>query len=343
MLLKTLTEAFGVSGQEQEVASIIREQVSPYCDKVETDALGNVIAVKSGNEKGPKVMLSAHMDEIGLMVMFIEKSGTLRFRPIGGVDPRVLVSKSVYVGKNRVPGVIGAKPIHLQKREEADKPFDIDGLFIDIGAKDKDEAEKLVKLGDGIIFATKYEDIGNTRAKAKAFDDRVGCAVLARLLMMEKRWNFTIQGVFTAQEEVGGRGAQVASYRLEPDMAMAFEGTTASDVPGSKEHLYSTSLGKGPALTHADASFVADPRIVKRLMEVADAKGIPYQMRELTTGGTDAGRIHLTREGIPAGLVSVPTRYIHSPVSIIDRNDFENAIKLMAAFLDSIQERGLPF
>ncbi len=343
MLLKTLTEAFGVSGQEQEVASIIREQVSPYCDKVETDALGNVVAIKSGDEKGPKVMLAAHMDEIGLMVMFIEKSGTLRFKPIGGVDPRVLVSKSVYVGKNRVPGVIGAKPIHLQKWEETDKPFDIDGLFIDIGAKDKDEAEKLVKLGDGIIFATKYEDIGNTRAKAKAFDDRVGCAVLARLLMMEKRWNFTIQGVFTAQEEVGGRGAQVASYRLEPDMAIAFEGTTASDVPGSKEHLYSTSLGKGPALTHADASFVADPRIVKRLMEVADAKGIPYQMRELTTGGTDAGRIHLTREGVPAGLVSIPTRYIHSPVSIIDRNDFENAIKLMAAFLDSIEERGLPF
>lgn len=343
MLLKTLTEAFGVSGQEQEVAAILREQVSPYCDKVETDALGNLIAIKNGNEKGPKVMLSAHMDEIGLMVMYIENSGTLRFKPIGGVDPRVLVSKSVYVGKDRVPGVIGAKPIHLQKREEADKPFDIDGLFIDIGAKDKDEAEKLVKPGDGIIFATKYQDIGTSRAKAKAFDDRVGCAVLARLLMMDKQWNFTLQGVFTAQEEVGGRGAQVASYSLEPDIAIAFEGTTASDVPGSKEHLYSTSLGKGPALTHADASFVADPRIVKRLMEVADENGIPYQMRELTTGGTDAGRIHLVREGIPAGVVSVPTRYIHSPASIIDKCDFENAIKLMAAFLDSIEERGLPF
>ncbi|HXL04715.1 MAG: M42 family metallopeptidase [Firmicutes bacterium] len=343
MLLKTLTEAFGVSGQEQEVAAILREQVSPYCDKVETDALGNLIAIKNGNEKGPKVMLSAHMDEIGLMVMYIENSGTLRFKPIGGVDPRVLVSKSVYVGKDRVPGVIGAKPIHLQKREEADKPFDIDGLFIDIGAKDKDEAEKLVKPGDGIIFATKYQDIGTSRAKAKAFDDRVGCAVLARLLMMDKQWNFTLQGVFTAQEEVGGRGAQVASYSLEPDIAIAFEGTTASDVPGSKEHLYSTSLGKGPALTHADASFVADPRIVKRLMEVADKNGIPYQMRELTTGGTDAGRIHLVREGIPAVVVSVPTRYIHSPASIIDKCDFENAIKLMAAFLDSIEERGLPF
>ena len=343
MLLKTLTEAFGVPGQEQEIANVIRELVSPYCDSVETDALGNLIAIKNGNEKGPKVMLTAHMDEVGLMVMFIEKSGTLRFKPIGGIDPRVLVSKSVYIGKNRVPGVIGAKPIHLQKWEEADKPFDIDGLFIDIGAKDKEEAEKLVKLGDGIIFATKYEDIGNNRAKAKAFDDRIGCAVLIRLLTMEKRWDFTIQGVFTAQEEIGGRGAQVASYRLEPDMAIGFEGTTASDVPGSKEHLYSTSLGKGPALTHADASIVADPRIVKRLMEVAEAKGIPYQWRELTTGGTDAGRIHLVREGIPAAVVSVPTRYIHSPVSIIDKTVYENAVNLMAAFLDSIEERGLPF
>ena len=342
MFLKTLTEAFGVSGQEREVANIIREHISPYCDVVETDALGNVIAIKNGNEDLPKVMLCAHMDEVGLMVMFIEQSGVLRFKSIGGIDPRVLVSKSVYVGKNRVPGVIGAKPIHLQKREEANKPFDIDELFIDIGAKDKSEAEKVVNLGDGVIFTTQYEDIGTNRAKGKAFDDRVGCAILADLLMT-KKWDFTIQAVFSAQEEVGARGAQVSSYRLEPDIAIAFEGTTASDVPGSKEHLYSTSLGKGAAITHADASFIADRKIVARFIEVANEKDIPYQMRELTAGGTDAGRIHLVREGIPAGVISVPTRYIHSPVSIIDKNDFENTIKLMKAFLDSIEERGLPF
>jgi len=148
--------------------------------------------------------------------------------------------------------------------------------------------------------------------------------------------------VFTVQEEVGARGAQVAAYALEPDLAVALEGTTASDVPGSKEHLYSTRLGKGPALTHTDASLLADMRIVRRLMEVAEARGIPFQLRELAVGGTDAGRIHLIREGIPAGVVSVPTRYIHSPVSIIDKQDFEHTLMLMEAFLDSIDERGLP-
>lgn len=343
MLLKALTEAFGVSGQEQEVREILRNHVHPHCDEVETDSIGNLIAVRRGSKNdGPKVMIAAHMDEIGLMVTFIEKSGVLRFSPVGGIDPRVLVSKAVYVGKNRVPGVIGAKPVHLQKKDEADKPFELDGLFIDIGAKDRDEAEKLVKPGDGAVFATEYSEVGTGRAKAKAFDDRVGCAVAAEILAQDRRWSFTLQAVFTVQEEVGARGAQIAAYRLEPDLALALEGTTASDVPGSKEHQYSTALGKGPALTHTDASLVSDARIVRRLIEVAEAANIPFQFRELAVGGTDAGRIHLIREGIPAAVVSVPTRYIHSPVSIIDKNDFNNAVKLVAAFLDSIEERGLP-
>lgn len=343
MLLKALTEAFGVPGQEHEVRDILRDYVRPHCDEIETDSIGNLIAIKRGTSKdGPKVMLAAHMDEIGLMVTYIEKSGVLRFYPVGGIDPRVLVSKQVLVGRDRIPGVIGAKPIHLQKREEADKPFELEGLYIDIGAKDKDEAEKLVKLGDGVVFATRYAEIGSDRAKAKAFDDRVGCAIIAELLARDQRWSFTLQAVFTVQEEVGARGAQVAAYRLEPNLAIALEGTTASDVPGSKEHQYSTRLGKGPALTHTDASLVADMRIVRRLAEVAEARGIPFQFRELAVGGTDAGRIHLVREGIPAAVVSVPTRYIHSPVSIIDKRDFEHTLALVGAFLDSIDERGLP-
>ncbi|MCR4403626.1 MAG: M42 family metallopeptidase [Firmicutes bacterium] len=343
MLLKALAEAFGVSGQEHEVRGVLRDYVRPHCDEVETDSIGNLIAIKRGASKdAPKVMLAAHMDEIGLMITYIEKSGVLRFYPVGGVDPRVLVSKQVLVGKDRVPGVIGAKPIHLQKHDEAEKPFELEGMYIDIGAKDKDEAEKLVKLGDGVIFATQYAEIGSGRAKAKAFDDRAGCAVIAELLARDRRWNFTLQAVFTVQEEVGARGAQVAAYALQPDLAVALEGTTASDVPGSKKHLYSTSLGKGPALTHTDASLIADMRIVRRLMEVAGARGIPFQMRELAVGGTDAGRIHLIREGIPAAVVSVPTRYIHSPVSIIDKQDYEHTLALVGAFLDSIDERGLP-
>ncbi len=342
MLLEALTEAFGIPGQEQEVRDILREHVRPHCDEVLTDPIGNLIAIKRGSGNGPKVMLAAHMDEIGLMVTFIEKSGVLRFCPVGGVDPRVLVSKAVYVGRARVPGVIGAKPVHLQKTDDADKPFELDALFIDIGARDKDEAEKLVKLGEGVIFATRYAEIGTTRAKAKAFDDRVGCAVAAEILAQDRKRGLTLQTVFTVQEEVGARGAEVAAYRLEPDLALALEGTTASDVPGSKEHQYSTSLARGPALTHADASVVADPRIVRRLAEVAEASQIPFQFRELAVGGTDAGKIHLVREGIPAAVVSVPTRYIHSPASIIDKSDLANTIKLVAAFLDSIDERGLP-
>ncbi|NLS44743.1 MAG: M42 family metallopeptidase [Firmicutes bacterium] len=343
MLLKTLTEAFGIPGQEQEIANILKEWISGNCDKVETDVLGNLIAIQSGKEGSPKVMLCAHMDEVGLMITFIEKSGALRFKPVGGIDPRVLVSKSVYIGRGRIPGVIGAKPIHLQKREEADVPFGIDDLFIDIGAKDKEEAERLVELGDGVIFTTTYEDLGTKRAKAKAFDDRAGCAILARLLTMDKKWSFTLQGVFSAQEEIDARGAQVASYRLEPDIAIVLESTTASDVPGSKKHLYSTMLGEGPALSHSDNRLLADPRILERLKEVAEKKNIPYQMRGLVGGYTDTSRIHLVREGVPCGAVSVPTRYIHSPASIIDKDDFENTFKLMVGFLDSIEERGLPF
>ncbi len=343
MLLKALTEAFGVSGQEQEVRDILSERVRPHCDEVETDSLGNLIALRRGSDKNcPKVMLTAHMDEVGLMVTFIEKSGALRFAPVGGVDPRVLVSKAVYIGRNRIPGVIGAKPIHLQKREEADKPFELDAMFIDIGAKDREEAEKLVKVGDCAVFATEHAEVGTNRVKAKALDDRVGCAVIAEVLARGRRWSFTLQAVFTAQEEVGARGAQVAAYRLEPDIALGLEGTTAWDVPGSEPHQASTTLGRGPALTHVDASLVADMRIVRRLVEVAEARGIPYQFRELTVGGTDAGRIHLVREGIPAAVVSVPTRYIHSPVCIVDKADYANTIELVTGFLDSIEERGLP-
>ncbi len=343
MLLKALTEAFGVSGQEHEVRDILRNHVRAHCDEIETDSIGNLIAIKHGaSEDGPKVMLAAHMDEIGLMVTYIEKAGLLRFYPVGGVDPRVLVSKQVLVGKGRIPGVIGAKPIHLQKPDEAEKPFELEGLYIDIGARDRDEAEKLVNLGDGVVFATQYTEIGLGRAKAKAFDDRVGCAIVAELLAQDRRWGFTLQATFTVQEEVGARGAQVAAYRLEPNLAIALEGTTASDVPGSKEHQHSTRLGRGPALTRTDASLVADMRIVRRLVEVAEARGIPFQFRELTGGGTDAGRIHLIREGIPAAVVSVPTRYIHSPVSVIDKQDFGHTLALVGALLDSIDERGLP-
>ncbi|NPV52958.1 MAG: M42 family metallopeptidase [Firmicutes bacterium] len=340
MLLARLTEAAGVSGQEGEIRNVVRDEIKGKCDEVRTDAFGNLIAFKRGLRDGPRVMLAAHMDEVGLMVTYIEKSGMLRFQKIGSIDDRVLVSKAVLIGKDRVPGVIGSKPIHLQEKDEQEKPFKTEQLFIDIGATSKEDAEKLVKRGDGAVFATKYREIGNTCAKAKAFDDRVGCAVLIKVL--EEAYEFPLYLVFTTQEEVGARGAGVAAYSIKPDIALVFEGTTASDVPGTKPHGYCTTLGRGPALTHMDLSVIANKAIVRRLEEVAEREGIPFQYRRTGVGGTDAGRIHLQREGIPTAVVSVPARYIHSPVSIINRDDFENTRRLAVSFLRSIQERGLP-
>ncbi|HHY46729.1 MAG TPA: M42 family metallopeptidase [Firmicutes bacterium] len=343
MFLARLTECAGVSGQEAEVRAVIIEEIKDYVDGVKVDALGNVIALKRGRKAGDggvKLMLAAHMDEVGLMVTYIEKSGMLRVEPVGGVDPRVLVSKVVLVGKDKIPGVIGAKAIHLQEREERENAFKIEDLLVDIGAKDKQDAEKAVRLGDAVVFATEFQEIGNRRAKAKAFDDRVGCAVVAELL--KQRFDYTVYGVFTAQEEVGGRGATVAAYSINPDLALVFEGTTASDVPEAKEHTYATTLGKGPALTFMDRSVLVKKDIIKRLLELAEEGNIPVQFRRSTAGGTDAGRIYLQREGIPSEVISVPTRYIHSPVSVIDLADVDNTIRLASAFLHSIEDRGLP-
>lgn len=342
MVLARLSECAGISGRESEVRNAIKDEIKDYVDEIKVDALGNLIAMKKGGKTNNniKVMLAAHMDEVGLMVTYIDKSGMLRIHPVGSIDPRVLVSKAVLVGKDKIPGVIGAKAIHLQEREERESPFRLDQLLIDIGAKDKEEAEKLVKLGDAVVFATRYQQIGNNRAKGKAFDDRVGCAVLVEVL--KERWDFTIYGVFTAQEEVGGRGATVAAYAINPDLAVVFEGTTASDVPEAKEHAYCTTLGKGPALTFMDRSVLVKKDITRRLLEVAEEKEIPVQFRRTTAGGTDAGRIYLQREGIPSEVVSVPTRYIHSPVSVVDLSDVDNTVKLTNEFLRSIQDRGLP-
>jgi len=337
MLLKQLTEACGAPGQEGEVRALIRSEVAPYVDEVRTDALGNLIAVKNPTSSGPKVMLAAHMDEVALMILGIEKNGYLRFRPIGGIDPRVLVAKAVLVGEKKIPGVIGSKPIHLQKPEERERPISIDDLLIDIGAKSQEEAEKLVKLGDCAYFATSYEEFGQDKVKAKALDDRVGCALLIELL--KDSWEFPLYAAFTVQEEVGLRGAGVAAYQVQPDIALVFEGTTASDVPETEPHMRSTSVGKGPALTVMDRSVIPHPPLVRELIELAQRQGIPYQIRRSNTGGTDAGQIQLTAGGTKAAVISVPCRYIHSAASVMNKQDFTNALKLARAYLQSLQER----
>jgi len=337
MLLKKLSEAFGPSGCEGEVREILTEELAPHIKEWRRDALGNLIAVKE-SAKGPRVMLAAHMDECGMMIASIDRSGLLRFRKVGGIDDRVLVSKHVVVGPKRISGVIGAKPIHLQKPEERNQVIPLTGLYIDIGAKSKEEAEKLVKIGDYAVFATEFKILSETVVIGKSFDDRAGCAVLAEILKDDYELN--IYGAYTVQEEVGLRGAGVAAYAIEPDFAIVLEGTTCSDMPPSKEYGYCTTLGQGPAITVMDASVICDKRAIAELVRLAKQHDIPVQFKRSVTGGSDAGRINQTKDGIPAVVISVPCRYIHSPVSMLNLADFHNTVKLVKLFLRSISEGG---
>jgi len=335
MLLARLSEAAGVSGQETEIRDLIKKEAASRPGvELKTDALGNVLAYKQSKGHGPKVMLTAHMDEVGLMVVGVEDSGLLRFKPVGGIDRRVLVAKQVLVGPDKIPGVIGSKPIHLQKRDERNTPFQWQELYIDIGAKDKKEAEKLVPLGTTTIFATTLQKLSDEIIIGKALDDRVGCYVLLELLAND--YDCDLVCAFTVQEEVGLRGAGVAAYAVTPDLALNIEGTTASDVPDVPEHGYATSVGKGPALTIMDRTSIPARPLVEKLQEVAEKENIPIQFRRATTGGTDAGKIQLTKGGIPVAGISVPCRYIHSPASVASLSDIQATISLVKAFLRTL-------
>lgn len=338
VLLERLSQTPGVPGREDAVRDVIRGEVTGLVDEVYTDALGNLFARKRG--KGPKVMLAAHMDEVGFVITSIEDNGNLGFKTLGGIDPRVLVAKSVAVGSDGVPGVIGAKPIHLQEPEERTKPIPLDRMYIDIGAKDKAQAEEMVKLGDFAVFTTKFGQIGDDCWKGKAFDDRVGCAVLIHAL--QQQYDLDLYAVFTVQEEVGLRGARVAAYSVNPDVALVVEGTTALDVAGIPVHKHATTVGEGPALTMIDRSVIPSRPVVERLWQVAGDEGIKCQHRRSTAGGTDAGQILLAREGIPVAVVALPCRYIHSPVSVMSQSDYRALQSLVVGFLRSIESRGVP-
>ncbi|MGE5484109.1 MAG: M42 family metallopeptidase [Ignavibacteriales bacterium] len=338
MLLKRLSEAAGVSGDEGEVRRIILEEVERLGLCAQVDVLGNVMVqgrLRQGDHLAPKVMLAAHMDEVGLIVTYIEKDGLLRFGAVG-IDERVLPAKEVTVGRDRVRGVIGLKPVHLQEPDERKKVVKRDNLFIDIGARSREDAEKKVKVGDYACFRCRFDKMGEKAFKGKAFDDRAGCAVLLRVL--ENAYSFPLVAVFTVQEEVGLRGAAVASWAVAPDMALVLEATICSDTPGTDDHMQATRLGDGPALSIMDGRSIASKTMLKGLIEAATSRDIPYQFKRSTMGGNDAGRIHLTRTGVPTASVSVPCRYLHSPASIISVEDFDNTVKLVTAFLESVEE-----
>jgi len=334
MILRELSEIPGVSGDEARVRARIWEAVRDRVDGGRVDPMGNLITWKGANRPGPKVMLAAHMDEVGLMVTRIGDDGLLRFRKVGGIDDRVLAAKAVRVGPDGVPGVIGLRPIHLLKDDEAKKPVSEQDLVIDIGAASKEEAERVVRPGAYVSFATSFGELGDGLVKGKAFDDRVGCALLVELLALD--FPFPLFGVFTVQEEIGLRGARVAAYEVAPDLALVLEGTSCADIPGTEPHGQSTVLGGGPAITVMDAHHIPARPLVEGLVAAASERGIPWQWRRTAFGGTDAGSIHLTRSGVPAATVSVPCRYIHSPCAVMSLQDFDNTRRLVAGFLEDV-------
>ncbi len=342
VLLKELVEADGVSGHEDAVRGLLIKAIEGRVDEYRVDALGNLIAVKyARGERGrapQKVMVAAHMDEVGLMVTRVDRDGYCHFRPVGGIDPRVILAKAVRIGDEKVPGVIAVKPIHLMSQADRERVLEFDQLTIDLGLGG-DEAGRKVKPGMVAAFATDFEvlDEGGLRTvKGKAFDDRAGCAVLVELLQGE--YPFDLYGAFTVQEEVGLRGAQVAGYAVNPDVAFVLEGTVCDDSPKRKDISPTTRLGAGPAITVMDHSVICDRRLVRLLVEAAEAEGIAYQFKQPGIGGTDAGAIHVQREGIPSAVLAVPSRYIHSPVSVLSLNDFDNAVRLMRGALARIPE-----
>ncbi len=335
-LLKKLADAPGVSGFEDEVRSIMIDELKNHVDEVEIDQLGNMIATLNGKSDGKKIMLAAHMDEIGLMVRYIDKNGFIKFSKIGGINDQMLLNQevSIHTSNGIITGVIGSKPPHRMKEAERKKIIDYENMFIDIGVSDHEEAEKIVKLGDPITIKQEFSPLGKLY-KGKALDNRIGCAVLVEV-MKKAETNATIYGVGTVQEEVGLKGAKTAAFRLNPDMALALDVTIAGDHPGIKEEDAPAKTGKGPGIILTDASgrgLITHPKIKELLITVAEEEDIPIQLEVSEGGTTDATAIHLTREGIPTGVISPPTRYIHTPVSVVDIEDVENAVKLILAVL----------
>jgi len=352
-LLKKLCETPGISGCEERIQKVIKEELEKVTDEVRIDKLGNVIGVKkakkiSGKSAPKKVMIAAHMDEIGFMVSFIDKEGFIRFAPVGGFDPKTLIAQRVVGfdpktliaqrvvvhGVKDIGGVIGTKPIHILSEEERKKLPKIKDLFIDVGMK-KDEVLKIVKPGDFVTLDRNFMELNKKIITAKALDDRAGVYVMIEALKRIKDCYVDIYAVATVQEEVGLRGATVSSFSVEPDVGIALDVTIASDIPGTKEHEVATTLGGGTAISLMDSHTISNKKLVNFLRKIAEENKIKYQTDILLGGGTDAGAIQRSKSGVPACTLSIPTRYIHSVVEMCHKDDIENSIKLICKFLEN--------
>lgn len=335
--VKTLCALSGVSSREDAVREYIMEKARPFADSMRVDAMGSLIAFRRGEKRAKqRIMLAAHMDEVGVIVKSITSEGYLKFSFVGGVDRRVVIGKRVFIGAQRIEGVISLRAIHLVSAAERSKTPTVDELYIDIGAANKEQALKKVRLGDIGVFDNAVVEFGANMLKAKAIDDRVGCALLLKLLTAETlpvdTWF-----AFTVQEEVGTRGAFPAAFSVEPELAIVVEGTTAADIPSAPKAKRICSPGKGAVIPFMDGGTVYDRGLYEQLTALADENGVKWQTKEYISGGTDASAIQRTRSGARVAAVSAAVRYIHSPSSVACMDDFEDMLRLVSLFLESMQ------
>jgi endoglucanase len=328
--LRRLSEIPGVSGDERAVRKSIEDAIRGHVDEMRADTLGNLLAVKravGGNRRRAlRVMLDAHMDEVGLMIVGHSDDGGLRFRAVGSIDPRILPGKVVWVGTDRVPGVIGVVPVHLAGDNTTVQS--IESLAIDIGASGKEQAHSAADVGAYASFSTSYRSLGGGKASGKAFDDRAGCSALIELLQ-GPRLPVEVLAAFTVQEEVGLRGARAAAYALKPDAAFALDATPANDLPMDEDRSPNTRLDGGPAVYVMTRRDISDPRLVRHVLSMGEKRGIPHQIRQPGSGGTNADAIGRSRGGVPTVSISTPCRYIHSPASVLSLADLKNTVALL--------------
>jgi endoglucanase len=341
-LLAKLSNAFGPSGNEEDVAEILRKELEEYADETRVDKLGNIFFHHHGKAGYPKIMLSAHMDEVGFIITFIEENGFLRFDTIGGITNNIMPGQRILIKgeKGYIKGIIGTKPPHIMTPEEQNKVLPKEDLFIDIGADNVNQAQqKGVDVGAMGVFDVEFTDLGDGYFRGKAFDDRAGCTVLAEVFKSLKDSPYNIVAVGSVQEELGIRGARTAAWQVDPDYGLALEGTFVADVPNTRPDRVSSKIKGGPVLTILDRTTFTHPTILKALIKSGKEKSIPFQFKKVPMGGTDAGAIHLTKAGVPSGTVAVPCRYIHSPASIIHIDDLKNTILLVTEFVKTISSK----
>lgn len=333
--VKILCALSGPSSYEEPVQNYLKARAEAAGAVCRVDGMGNLICEKKGVKPAPgRLMLAAHMDEVGLIVKRITDEGYVKFACLGGIDRRVLIGKPVFLGKDRIPGVIGLKAIHLTTAEERKKVPKIEELYIDLGAQNREEAEKLTHIGDFAVFSDYITEYGDGMLKAKAIDDRIGCAVMIELL--EKNLPMDVTFAFTVQEEVGTRGAFGAAFLVSPEIALVLEGTTAADSPTTDVHRRVCYPGRGPVVPYMDGGTVYDRRLFELLRELAEEGNIPWQTKEYISGGTDAKAIQRTKTGVRVGAVSAAVRYLHSPSSVASIRDLENMETLAFRFIEAV-------